>query len=299
MGAAGDGPDRMSDKASCQFRNEEHRYASRLYFPRTQSAQGSLCSSHTDGLCAVQVGRITSRTVIVVPLHAAVSRTEDRTTQGMAGLRIAADKAVRVAVSPHAAVRPDRGTLGIRDSLVVAQRGRFAGNSEIDRSRGIQVPGMIQVQVGHLGTHAPGIRETGILVLGRVAREGACLAHRLADRIARDVGGAGAPLAGTPVDGDADAAIVGVLEVLHVAQPGGCGEAHIMADGHFCLVDAATPCFFKRAGDDILERLLPERLRCLELAHAMLPCKRGTAGTGRMLDFRPIPPRPVRIEQAE
>ena len=117
---------------------------------------------------------------------------------------------------------------------------------------------MVQVQVRHLGTHAPGIRETRILVFGRVACEGACLAHRLPYCIAGDVGGAGASLAGTPVDGDADTPIVGVLEVLHVAEPGRCGKAHIMAHGNFCLIDAATPCFVKRAGDDILERLLPE-----------------------------------------
>jgi hypothetical protein len=145
----------------------------------------------------------------------------------------------------------------------VAQRSRFAGDSEVDGGRCVQYPGVIEVQVWHLGTHSIGIREARILIFGSVAREGACLTDCLTDCFTRDVGGARVSLAATTVDGDSNTTIVGVLEVLHVAEPGCRGETHVMADRHLGLIDAASLCFSERAGDDIFELLRPERFSCL------------------------------------
>ena len=158
---------------------------------------------------------------------------------------------------------------------------------------------MIQVEVSHLGAHTIGIREPRVLVFGRVAREGAGFGNRFANRVARHVRRARTAFPRSAVDGDTDAAIVGVLEALHITQPRRRSETDIVADGDLGLVHTAPPRLRERARDDVLELLPPERLRCRDLAHVMLPAGTGSGRPGRVLDFHPDPLHPVRIEQAE
>ncbi len=50
-----------------------------------------------------------------------------------------------------------------------------------------------------------------------------------------------------------------------------------MADRNLGLVRAALARFFQRACNNVLELCRPERLRCLELSHAIVPCKPASA----------------------
>ncbi len=140
----------------------------------------------------------------------------------------------------------------------MAERRRLARDREVDRGRGVQVPGMIEIQVRYVGTHALGVREACEPVLRGVGRKRAGLADRLSDRVARDIRSARAALAGAAVDGHADAPVVGVLETLDVAEPRRRCKADIVAHGNLGLVCTASPRLIQHAGNDVFERLPPE-----------------------------------------
>ena len=86
--------------AASQFGPEKNGRARGLNFACAQSPQRPRRGFDTNGLGAVQVGGIASRTVVVVPLHVAIRFAEDRAADRVAGLGVAADETVRIAVSP-------------------------------------------------------------------------------------------------------------------------------------------------------------------------------------------------------
>ena len=70
--------------------------------------------------------------VMKVALHVAMRTGQHDATHAVAGLRVAADKAVRIAVGPGAAIGRDGRPFGVVNSVVRFQRSSFALDGQLN-----------------------------------------------------------------------------------------------------------------------------------------------------------------------
>lgn len=126
---------------------------------------------------------------------------------------------------------------------------------------------MIEVDVMYISTHEIRICKSGVRVLGRVGRECTCLANRFPYRLGRYIRSTCTAFPGVPVHRYADTAIVGVLEVLDIAETRGCRQARIMTCSNFSLIDTLLPGEGQRLLYQRLEFLASQRLPSYGLIH--------------------------------
>ena len=167
----------------------------------------------------LQVLRIARQRVPVVTLHVIAVLGDERGAHRVTGGGIAGEEAERVAVDAGVALRVDRRTLGVGDPRIHRQSRRLARARQLDGPLRREVPGVIKIQVGNVARQGFGLDQPGVGILGRVARDGAGLLHRLAHRRRGQVRGARRALALAEVHRDTQAAVALVLDGVDFAQP--------------------------------------------------------------------------------
>jgi len=101
-------------------------------------------------------------------------------------------------------LRRDRRAFGIADQRAGIESRLLAAARCLDGLFDGQRPRVVQIEVRDILCHQRRIGQAGAIVLSREAGDIECRLDRLAQRLARKVGGAGVALALTGVDRDAD-----------------------------------------------------------------------------------------------
>ncbi len=143
-----------------------------------------------------------------------------------------------VAVQAHAAMRRQRGTLGVPQALVGRQTRRLALLRERDGFLWFDGPGVVKVQLHDGACHVGRIRQARAWVFGRVAGNGAGLAHGLVHRGVAQVAGTGGAFALPHIDGHTEAAITVVFDGVDLAHAYRDRQALLQADIGFGLAGA-------------------------------------------------------------
>src|SRR5690606_25242523 len=98
-----------------------------------------------------------------------------------------------------------------------------------------------------------GLREPRVRIGRRTPRDRAGLGDRLPERLGAEIRRGRAALAGIDVDGDANAAIVGVLDVLDVPQARGDRQAGVVGRAGLRLPGALPAGLVEHEAHDALE----------------------------------------------
>ncbi len=157
----------MADEATGKLGYEDDRGAGRRNLARAQACDGTPRGNFADQTNVLEFGSVTRRAVVVITLHLVPFGSENHATDTVAGLRIAADESVRVAIGARTTITGDRSTFRIVDSGVVLQRRGFAINGHRYRIGGLDRPRVIEIEVSDVTAHQHGIGEACVLILCR------------------------------------------------------------------------------------------------------------------------------------
>jgi hypothetical protein len=160
-------------------------------------------------------------------------------------------KPMRIAIDAHAALVPDRGSLGIGEPLVHRHAGGLAAAGQFDRLVRFQVPAVVQIQIRNIARQIRGVREARTLILGGVAGDGAGLLHGVAHRRGAQVPGTGRTLALAEVHRQPQAPIALVFHRVHLPEAHGGGEAALQTGIRLALRGTGTPGFRHDLLDDL------------------------------------------------
>src|SRR5690606_3788099 len=116
-----------------------------------------------------------------------------------------------------AAMRADAGALAAGDARIDRERRVLAGHREIDRGIGIDIPGMVEIEIGKFRRHQRRVGQTVARVLAGRAGDVERRVHRTADAGLTKIAGRRIALALADVDGDAKVAILLELQALDLA----------------------------------------------------------------------------------
>ena len=218
---------------------------------RAEPADGALARATADALRRFQLAPVAQRAVPVVTLHLLAFAAEHRAADAVHRAWIRRQEAERIAICTQAAMRADRGAFGVRDALGVDRHRRgFARDRHVAGALRRDLPGVRQVELGHVPRKVCRVGQSRARILGRVFRDRAGLGHGLAQRGGTEVAGARAALAGAEVHGDAHAAIALVLDRLDFTEARTDAQAHVHADGRFGLARTEAACLGQRELDE-------------------------------------------------
>ncbi len=192
---ARDSADRVTDEAAGELGNEQHWCACRRDLACTQAGNRAPGRCFADGFTVFEITGIARGTVIVIALHLVALGREHDAADAVAGLRVAADKAMRIAVRARAAIAGHRGAFRIIDAWIETQCRRLAIDGHRDRIACLDGPGVIEVQVPDLHAHQRRIGEPRILVFSRAGGKCAGFLDGFANGFRAHVGSACVPLA--------------------------------------------------------------------------------------------------------
>ena len=228
----------MPDEAARYFRCKQYARTFGRNLARTESSDRTVCCLRADPLDRFEICCIARGAVPVVPFHVAIFLADDDTTDAVAGLWIAGDESMGIGVRANTIRAADGGSLGIGDALVEASGSIFAFDCHAYRFIRGQLPRPFKLQIGNVSRHQFCICQPCVLVCRSKARERTGLCHRLAQRRRAEIGCARVTLLVVFVDGNAESAIIRILETLHVTQARSRTHAGIVTGGHLCLVHA-------------------------------------------------------------
>ena len=157
----------------------------------------------------------------MLALHILALLGNECTAQGMTGAGKAGKKTMRIPIDAHAAMGAERGTFRVGEALVEGQPGRLAIARDRHGLLGLQIPGMIQIEIGNRARHGTLIGEPRAVIARRVARNGAGFGHGALDCCRAQIGSAGRTLALSEIDRDGHAPIPVVLDGIDVAESHG------------------------------------------------------------------------------
>ena len=214
---AADGLHKAAEQAGRQRRLEQHRAFDGIDLATTEAAQGTLCGITADRAGAGQFVRVAHRAVPVIALHGIALAGDRGHAQGMARTGIAPPEAMRVGTEEMALLRRYRSPFAVADLRITGKSGVFTSQCQLRGRIGIDIPGVKQIQLAHVGFHVLLVGQAGSRVLRRVARHIVGRLHRLLDRLARKVGGAGIATLLADVDRHAERLVAVALDVFQLA----------------------------------------------------------------------------------
>ncbi len=188
-------PNRLRSRLGRDIGAEQHRAFAGAELAPVQAGQralgGTLADTLRDGEFAGQPAAV----VPVVALHVVAVLRDHRAAQAVARARVAADKAMAVAVDEAGTLGVDGRAFGVADPRIAATCRVFALARDAGGLVGAHLPGMIQVEIGDVARHQLGIGQPGGRVFRGVAGDPAGGGDGLANRLGAQVGGAGGALA--------------------------------------------------------------------------------------------------------
>ena len=137
-----------------------------------------------------------------------------------------------VAVHLAATGRGDAGTLGVDDAIVVGESRGFGLGREFGGTGNVDVPRMMQVEVGYAPGHQLRVGKAVAGILLGVPGDVQGRTNGIPDRVRAGIGRAGIPLAISNVDSDAETPVVGELDSLEFPLAHGNDQAAAVACGH-------------------------------------------------------------------
>ena len=219
LAGAADRTDEVPDQATRHLGHERHRRLARRQPAGAESRQRAAARGAADSGDRLELRRVARHGVPVVALHVLTLLRDERSAHRVAGGGVAGEKAERVAVHTAVALAADCRALGVADTRIEREPRRLALARQLDGALRRELPGMIEIEIWDVAGKRLGLDETGVAVLGRVARDRARLADGLGDRRAAQVRGAGRALALAEVHRDSKAAVALVFDGVDCAEP--------------------------------------------------------------------------------
>ena len=215
--SARDGLHEAADEVGCFRRLEQHGALERAQLPRVQPASGAFAGDSPHHVGAEQILGRARRRVPVVALHRVVILADHRAVDVVTRTAIAARKAERVGIDEFRFAARHRRAFAVGDSRIDAQRRGLRLAPKLDRAFDGQVPRVVQVEVRPRLGEPRRIGKSRRVVLGCIPSDRERLVHSGANRLIREIRGAGvaAPLAHE--HGDPDSLVPVVVDGLDFA----------------------------------------------------------------------------------
>ena len=143
-----------------------------------------------------------------------------------------------VRVSAGSGARGRGGAFGVVDAGIDRTGGVLGPQGQFRRRLDVELPRVVQTEIGRIDRHERRVGEAGVLVGRRETRD----AHRLGDdgfdSGRREVAGARVALAAVPVNRDAETPVLLPLDRFELAHADGHAEPLVIARGGFRLIRA-------------------------------------------------------------
>ena len=257
--AARGGLHESTEQAGGQGRLEKHRHFGSRHTTRLEPGQRPLGGVAADDLGRRQIGSVAHRGVPAVALHVLATTGNRRNGKVMARTRIAAAKSARIAGPEMRLLRRDTRAFGVRDAAVGAQRRVFAAPCQLGGLRGVDGPGMKQIEIarGFLGLgQVIGLGQAGGGVFGREAGDVVGGPDRLLQGFGREIRGTRVATLLPQIDADAQALVAVALDVLELALAHRNRQADAFGYLGPGIAGAELACQRQGVFDDLLELVL-------------------------------------------
>ena len=209
----------MPQQTTCHFRLKYHRYLAGIQTTRAQAGHGPFRRLAPHTLRRFETGWIAGDGIPVIPLHTRLILPNQGTTQTMAGTEIMSPKTVAVTIYPQAIMAADRSPFRITDTWIRLPSGRFTFLRQGDRLLGIDMPGMIQIEIKDLGRHHCGICQPGIGIFFRETGNITSCLYSFANCLGTEVTCARGSFAFSHIHSNTQAFVTVMLKGINFAKP--------------------------------------------------------------------------------
>ncbi len=186
--AAADGADQMAEEAGGDFRRENHRRFHGRELARRQPRQHATRALCANPLGTLQILEGATDGIGVVALHIAILLGDNGTGERMTARAVALQHAVAVAEDFNADVAVEATAFGIGNTRIRFQRRLLRLRGELDGAIGVDLPGMIEIEIRRVERQQIGIRRASIRIRRGVARDIDRRLHGTFDRLRAKVG---------------------------------------------------------------------------------------------------------------
>ena len=224
--AAAERARQMADQAARHRRVEQDGIGAGRNTAAVEAAHGAQGGGAADLFGCFQILMTAGGIVPVVAFHALFVGGDHAARNAVARTLLVRHKAVGIAVDVLVMSGLDIRPFGVFDTFVRIQRRLFALLCQCRRLFRTQIPFVITVEVNRFVRHQIRVGQTGAVVFGGIARDVDGRPDRIDQRLVRKVGGTGAALAPTGIDGDVQRFVLLELDLFDFAQ----AHAHALAE---------------------------------------------------------------------